>query len=102
MRTLKTGFSTLRDAGSSGEEMYTLRDTIAAGWIDGPRIVAARGVGICGCHADISGVKPLFMELYTDSSICDGPPRLSAEPPAMQLSTAPDLEFRLTHDDEGV
>ena len=73
MRTLKAGFTTLRDAGSSGEEMYALRDAIAAGWIDGPRIIAAGGVGITGGHADVSGVKPLLMELYTDDSICDGP-----------------------------
>jgi imidazolonepropionase-like amidohydrolase len=28
------------------------------GWVDGPRIVAAGGVGITCGHADISGVKP--------------------------------------------
>ncbi len=73
MQTLLAGFTTVRDVGSSGEEMFALRDAIDKGWIDGPRIVAAGGVGITGGHADVSGVKPELMELWTDDSICDGP-----------------------------
>ena len=73
MKTLLAGFTTVRDVGSSGEEMYALRDAIENGWIDGPRIIAAGAVGITGGHADISGVKPELMEIWTDDSICDGP-----------------------------
>jgi imidazolonepropionase-like amidohydrolase len=73
MNTMKAGFTTVRDCGSSGQEMYALRDGINNGWIDGPRIVAAGGVGITGGHADISGFKPELMRLWTDESICDGP-----------------------------
>ena len=50
-----------------------MRDAIDMGWVDGPRIIAAGSVGITGGHADISGVKPELMELWTDASICDGP-----------------------------
>ena len=73
MKTLLAGFTTVRDVGSSGAEMYALRDAIENGWIEGPRIIAAGGVGITGGHADISGVKPELMELWTGDSICDGP-----------------------------
>ncbi|WP_405240067.1 metal-dependent hydrolase family protein [Lentisalinibacter orientalis] len=73
MRTLEAGFTTLRDVGSSEQEMYALRDGIENGWIEGPRIIAAGGVGITGGHADVSGMKPELMEFYTDASICDGP-----------------------------
>jgi imidazolonepropionase-like amidohydrolase len=73
MRTLKAGFTTVRDVGSSPQEMYAMRDAINNGWVDGPRIIAAGGVGITGGHADISGVKPDLMELYTTPAICDGP-----------------------------
>jgi imidazolonepropionase-like amidohydrolase len=73
MRTLEAGFTTVRDVGSSAQEMFALRDAIDNGWVDGPRIVAAGGVGITGGHADISGVKPELMELWTDESICNGP-----------------------------
>ncbi len=73
MNTLLAGFTTVRDVGSSEQEMYALRDGIENGWIDGPRIIAAGGVGITGGHADISGVSPELMEFYTDVNVCDGP-----------------------------
>ncbi|MDH3337711.1 MAG: amidohydrolase family protein [Gammaproteobacteria bacterium] len=73
MRTLKAGFTTVRDTGSSPQEMYALRDSINNGWVDGPRIIAAGGVGITGGHADISGVKPELMEMFTSDNVCDGP-----------------------------
>ena len=73
MNTLMAGFTTVRDVGSSPQEMYAMRDAINNGWIDGPRIIAAGGVGITGGHADISGVSPDLMELYTSPNVCDGP-----------------------------
>lgn len=73
MQTLLAGFTTVRDVGSSEQEMYALRDGIEAGWIDGPRIIAAGGVGITGGHADISGVSPDLMDYWTDVNVCDGP-----------------------------
>ena len=73
MNTLRAGFTTVRDVGSSSQEMYAMRDAINNGWIDGPRIIAAGGVGITGGHADISGVSPDLMEMFTSPNVCDGP-----------------------------
>jgi len=73
MRTLLAGFTTVRDAGSRPQEMYALRDGINNGWVDGPRIIAAGGVGITGGHADISGMNPKLMEMFTSENVCDGP-----------------------------
>ncbi len=73
MRTLEAGFTTVRDVGASEQEMYAMRDAINNGWIDGPRIIAAGGVGITGGHADISGVQPELMEHWTGPNVCDGP-----------------------------
>ena len=73
MNTLLAGFTTVRDVGSSEQEMYAMRDAIERGWVDGPRIVAAGGVGITGGHADISGVSPELMEHWTSANVCDGP-----------------------------
>ena len=73
MKTLEAGFTTVRDVGSSSQEMYAIRDAINNGWIDGPRIVAAGGVGITGGHADVSGLRPDLMEFYTSDNICNGP-----------------------------
>ncbi len=73
MNTLLAGFTTVRDVGSSPQEMYAMRDAINKGWVDGPRIIAAGGVGITGGHADVSGVSPDLMELFTSPNVCDGP-----------------------------
>jgi imidazolonepropionase-like amidohydrolase len=73
MNTLTAGFTTVRDVGSSSQEMYAMRDAINNGWVDGPRIIAAGGVGITGGHADISGVSPDLMEMLTSPNVCDGP-----------------------------
>ena len=73
MKTLEAGFTTVRDVGSSSQEMYAMRDAINNGWIDGPRIIAAGSVGITGGHADISGVRPDLMEFDTSENICNGP-----------------------------
>jgi imidazolonepropionase-like amidohydrolase len=73
MNTLKAGFTTVRDVGSMPQEMYAMRDAIEKGWIEGPRIIAAGGVGITGGHADISGVSPDLMEMFTSPNVCDGP-----------------------------
>ena len=73
MRTLMAGFTTVRDAGSSPQEMYALRDGIEKGWVNGPRIIAAGGVGITGGHADISGVSPDLMDMFTSENVCNGP-----------------------------
>jgi imidazolonepropionase-like amidohydrolase len=73
MNTLLAGFTTVRDVGSSEQEMYAMRDAIDRGWVDGPRIIAAGGVGITGGHADISGVSPDLMKHWTSANVCDGP-----------------------------
>ncbi|MFK7831189.1 MAG: amidohydrolase family protein [Congregibacter sp.] len=73
MKTLMAGFTTVRDAGSRTQQTYAVRDAINDGWIDGPRIIAAGGVGITGGHADVSGSRHEFMELLTDENVCDGP-----------------------------
>ncbi len=73
MKLLLAGFTTVRDVGSDPQYMYALRDAIEKGWVDGPRIIAAGGVGITGGHTDISGVKPELMEFQSSKTICNGP-----------------------------
>ena len=61
MKTLRAGFTTVRDVGSSAQEMYAMRDAINKVWIDGPRIIAAGGVGITG-----GSFRNLVHECLTD------------------------------------
>ncbi|MEO9965069.1 MAG: amidohydrolase family protein [Reichenbachiella sp.] len=51
-RTLMAGFTTVRDLGGSGVNI-SLRNAIAKGLIDGPRIyTAGKALGVTGGHAD--------------------------------------------------
>lgn len=60
-RTLMAGFTTVRDCGAGEKLNLSLRDAIAKGWVDGPRIIAAGGVTTTGGHGD--GTNGLASEL---------------------------------------
>lgn len=51
-KTLLAGFTTVRDCGSGDKMNLALRDAIAKGWVEGPRIFAAGGVSTTGGHGD--------------------------------------------------
>jgi imidazolonepropionase-like amidohydrolase len=52
-RTLRAGFTTVRNLGDRGGETVALRNAIDAGTIDGPRIVTARSMlSMTGGHGD--------------------------------------------------
>ncbi|QYJ90889.1 metal-dependent hydrolase family protein [Shewanella halotolerans] len=72
-KTLMAGFITVRDLGAKPEQMYALRDAIAKGWIDGPRIIASGGVSVTGGHGDVDGMSPDLLDKFTTKTICDGP-----------------------------
>jgi imidazolonepropionase-like amidohydrolase len=60
-KTLMAGFTTVRDCGAGNKLNLALRDAIAKGWIEGPRIVAAGSVTTTGGHGD--GTNGLATEL---------------------------------------
>lgn len=73
-RTLQAGFTTVRDLGGEPEAIYALRAAVDAGWVAGPRIVAAgSAIAATGGHGDVDGVKAELLELWTPETICDGP-----------------------------
>jgi imidazolonepropionase-like amidohydrolase len=51
-KTLLAGFTTVRDCGAGNKLNLALRDAVAKGWIDGPRIIAAGSVTTTGGHGD--------------------------------------------------
>ncbi len=81
VRTLRAGFTTVRNLGlfvKTGGYMLdvALSEAIAAGWVDGPRIVPA-GHAICptGGHLDPSAqsaLAPHMMPLSVEEGIADG------------------------------
>jgi imidazolonepropionase-like amidohydrolase len=60
-KTLMAGFTTVRDCGARDKMNLALRDAVAKGWIDGPRIIAAGSVTTTGGHGD--GTNGLATEL---------------------------------------
>jgi len=73
-KTLMAGFTTVRDLGSSAEQIFALRDGVKRGWIDGPSIIAAgSSVAVTGGHGDVDGMAPDLMKLHTAETVCDGP-----------------------------
>jgi imidazolonepropionase-like amidohydrolase len=74
LRTLKAGFTTVRDLGGEPEAIYALRDAVNRGYVPGPRILAAgSALAATGGHGDIDGVKAELLTLWTPETICDGP-----------------------------
>jgi imidazolonepropionase-like amidohydrolase len=73
-RTLDAGFTTVRDLGGKPEAIYALRDAIAQGFIEGPRVIAAgSSLAATGGHGDVDGYKAELLTLWTPETICDGP-----------------------------
>ncbi len=72
-KTLMAGFTTVVDLGGEPSAIFALRDGIAAGKLDGPRVLAA-GAAITphGGHADIHGFRPDVMAGLDRSNTCSG------------------------------
>lgn len=74
-RTLEAGFTTVRDVGSPRGVAFALRDSIAAGDIPGPRILASgEAISVTGGHGDeTNGFRPdLFGVPGPEKGIADG------------------------------
>ena len=71
-QTLLAGFTTVRNVGSDGYSDVALRDGIADGDIDGPRLfVSGPALGITGGHCDNNLLAPEFH--YKEQGVADGP-----------------------------
>ena len=72
-KTLNAGFTTVRNLGDDGATL-ALRDAIARGWVQGPRIVDA-GSSISTTSGHMDGRLGLREELHDDiphENLCDG------------------------------
>ncbi len=72
-KTLLAGFTTVRDLGSDPESIYGLRDAVKNKLIPGPRVFAAgKALSATGGHADVDGLRPDLMKLWSSDAVCDG------------------------------
>ncbi|HYE44684.1 MAG TPA: amidohydrolase family protein [Caulobacter sp.] len=74
-KTLLAGFTTVRNLGSGDGVTLALRDAIAKGWVDGPRIIdAASSISTSSGHMDQRlGLNDQFREAVDTTNVCDGP-----------------------------
>lgn len=72
-KTLKYGFTAVRDLNAPGHVVLALRDAVAAGHVPGPRIRACgQGLTISSGHMDKGGWAD-HLSLDNHNAICDGP-----------------------------
>ena len=72
MRTLRAGFTTIRNVGGARNAIFALRDAIDQGIVMGPRIRAAgQGITPTGGHGDGGGFRDDVFP-YPHSGVCDG------------------------------
>lgn len=72
MRTLRAGFTSIRDVGSDRNAIFALRDAINQGIIMGPRIRASgQGITPTGGHGDGGGFRDDIFP-HPHSGVCDG------------------------------
>ncbi|MBI1733169.1 MAG: amidohydrolase family protein [Gammaproteobacteria bacterium] len=76
--TLLTGFTTVRDVGSSGFADVALMRAINGGIVEGPRIIpAGHSVGVTGGHCDVTGYAPGILEQTWREGVADGPDEIA-------------------------
>jgi imidazolonepropionase-like amidohydrolase len=74
-KTLAAGFTTVRNLGDSDGVIRALRDAVAAGKVEGPRILTSNnGLSATTGHSDPTlGYRPELHEaVYSGENLCDG------------------------------
>ncbi|HSM13235.1 MAG TPA: amidohydrolase family protein [Thermoanaerobaculia bacterium] len=72
-RTLRAGFTTVRDVGSLGFADVSLAHAIEQGWVEGPRMFpVGHSIGATGGHCDSTGYAPGILERGPEEGIADG------------------------------
>ncbi len=74
MKTLRAGFTTVRNLGDEGGKTLALREAIKRGWVQGPRIVdAGSSISTTGGHMDSRvGINEDIHSIIGTENLCDG------------------------------
>jgi imidazolonepropionase-like amidohydrolase len=73
LRTLRAGFTTVRDLGERSNAIFALKRAINEGMIAGPRILAAGSIiSPTGGHGQTYGYRDEINTLFASTGICDG------------------------------
>jgi imidazolonepropionase-like amidohydrolase len=74
MKTLRAGFTTVRNLGDDGGVTLALREAVKRGWVQGPRIIdAAESISTTGGHMDGRGSlnDEMVAHLPSPENLCD-------------------------------
>lgn len=72
-KTLRAGFTTVRNVGAGGFSDVSLKNAIDKGWVDGPHVIpAGHSLGVTGGHCDATGFAPGILEIGPEEGIADG------------------------------
>ena len=73
LRTLRAGFTTVRDLGERSSAIFSLKKAINEGLIAGPRLVVAGStLSPTGGHAQTYGYREEINALFASTGACDG------------------------------
>lgn len=74
MKTLRAGFTTVRNLGDERGKTFALREAIKRGWTQGPRIIdAGESISTTGGHMDSRvGISEDISPLIGTENLCDG------------------------------
>ncbi len=73
LRTLRAGFTTVRDLGERSPAIFALRRAITDGMVAGPRLVIAGStLSPTGGHAQTYGYRDDINHIFASTGVCDG------------------------------
>jgi len=75
MKTLRAGFTTVRNLGDRTGATLALRDAIEAGWVEGPRIIdAGQSISVTSGHMDATNsLAEALWPAIGQANLCNGP-----------------------------
>ena len=97
LTTLRAGFTTVRDLGSSGTTGFALKRAIDEGLLPGPRmLVSGTPLSTIGGHGDVAGFRPEVIAALDGHNTCTGPDQCAARVRELARAGADVIKFMAT------
>lgn len=95
--TLRAGFTTVRDLGSSGVAGFALKRAIDEGLVPGPRmLVSGPPLSTIGGHGDVAGFRPEVIAVLGGHNTCTGADQCAARVRELARAGADVIKFMAT------
>ena len=95
--TLRAGFTTVRDLGSSGVAGFALKRAIDEGLVPGPRmLVSGPPLSTIGGHGDVAGFRPEVIAALDGHNTCTGADQCAARVRELARAGADVIKFMAT------